>query len=256
MRTIAMINAKGGVGKTTSSMVFADVLSRKYGAKVLLIDLDPQLNTSTQMGVYEKGGLCVAHLLVDKDQDIEEVIKTSKYEGIDVIPCDKALEVANQQILMDTSTVQQLRLKKHIRKVQGRYDYCILDCPTAIKNISTINGLAFTDDVLVPMTADEYSLGGLNDILTVINDVSDYNDNIHFVGCFLTQFERANVCIAAKEHLKEALGDKAFDTHIRKAAKVKESTFGDKSLLDYAKDSTAVADYYELVEEYLAKRGE
>ena len=74
MRTIAIINAKGGVGKTTSALVIADILSREYGKKVLVIDLDPQLNTSRQMGVYTPGGLCVAHLLVDKTLDVRSVI--------------------------------------------------------------------------------------------------------------------------------------------------------------------------------------
>ena len=112
MRTIAIINAKGGVGKTTSALVIADILSREYGKKVLVIDLDPQLNTSRQMGVYP-GGLCVAHLLVDKTLDVRSVIMRSPvYDRIDVIPCDKALDAANMQVLMETSTMQQLRLRK------------------------------------------------------------------------------------------------------------------------------------------------
>ena len=91
MRTLALINAKGGVGKTTSALVMADILHREHGKRVLVIDLDPQLNTSKQMGVYEAGGLCVAHLLVDKTVDVRQVIKASPvYDGVDVIPCDKA----------------------------------------------------------------------------------------------------------------------------------------------------------------------
>ena len=128
MRTIAIINAKGGVGKTTSALVVADILSREYRKKVLVIDLDPQLNTSRQMGVYTPGGLCVAHLLVDKTLEAHAVIKHSPvYEGIDVIPCDKALEAANMQVLMETSTMQQLRLKRSMKQIQDDYDYCILD---------------------------------------------------------------------------------------------------------------------------------
>lgn len=139
MRTLALINAKGGVGKTTSALVMADILHREHGKRVLVIDLDPQLNTSKQMGVYEAGGLCVAHLLVDKTVDVRQVIKASPvYDGVDVIPCDKALEAANLKVLLDTSTMQQLRLRRALKPVMQEYDFCILDCSTAVRNFSTI----------------------------------------------------------------------------------------------------------------------
>lgn len=253
MRTIAFINAKGGVGKTTSTRIFADILAQQYKKRVLVIDLDTQLNTSKQFGVYEESCLCVAHLLVDKEQSIKEVIKTTQF-GVDVIPCDKGLDVANQQALMDTSNVLQLRLKKHIKTIKADYDFCLLDCPTSIKNVSTINGLAFTDDVLIPITADEYSLEGINDMQAVINDVAEYNDNISLKGVFITQWENTRLGKEVEMQLKNALPNVAFNTHIRKAIKMKESTFAkDESLLEFAKNSTAVADYVALVKEYLER---
>ncbi|MDD4291902.1 MAG: ParA family protein [Clostridia bacterium] len=251
MKTIAFCNQKGGVGKTTSSLVVADILASIYNKRVLIIDLDPQLNTSTGLGVYEAGAPCVAHLLVDKEYDVEKTIKHTRNKNIDVIPCDKGLDLANQQALMDTTNVLQFRLRSHIRKVRDRYDYCILDCPTAVKNVSTINGLAFTDDVIIPISADSYSLDGLKDVIKVIDDIKEYNDNIRIRGAFITVFENTNICREVEASVREALGDLAFKTHIRKCVKVKESTFAEQSLLEYAKDCTAVVDYLALVKEYL-----
>ena len=236
MRTIAIINAKGGVGKTTSALVVADILSREYKKRVLVIDLDPQLNTSRQMGVYTPGGLCVAHLLVDKTLEARSVIKHSPvYEGVDVIPCDKALEAANMQVLMETSTMQQLRLKRS-------------------RNISTINGLALTQDVLVPVTADSYSLDGVMDIVSVVEDVQDYNDGIRLTGIFLTKYEKIKACRETLEHLQSALPGLVMDTYIRKSATISASTFAEQPLLDYAGKSSAADDYRSLVREYLERR--
>ena len=255
MRTIAIINAKGGVGKTTSALAVADILSREYKKRVLVIDLDPQLNTSRQMGVYTPGGLCVAHLLVDKTLEARSAIKHSPvYEGVDVIPCDKALEAANMQVLMETSTMQQLRLKRSLKPIQADYDYCILDCPTAIRNISTINGLALTQDVLVPVTADSYSLDGVMDIVSVVEDVQDYNDGIRLTGIFLTKYEKIKACRETLEHLQSALPGLVMDTYIRKSATISASTFAEQPLLDYAGKSSAADDYRSLVREYLERR--
>ena len=222
---------------------------------MLVIDLYPLLNTSKQMGVYEPGGLCVAHLLVDKDLDVRSVIKGSPlYQGIDVIPCDKALEAANMRVLMETSTMQQLRLKRSLKEVRSEYDYCVLDCPTAVRNISTINGLAFTDDVLVPVTADSYSLDGVMDIVSVVRDVQDYNDNINLVGIFLTKYEKIKACRETLEQLQAALSGLVFDTYIRKSATISAATFAGQPLLDYAGKAAAADDYRALVKEYLERR--
>ena len=254
MRTLALINAKGGVGKTTSTLVMADILHREHGKRVLVIDLDPQLNTSKQMGVYEAGGLCVAHLLVDKTVDVRQVIKASPvYDGVDVIPCDKALEAANLKVLLDTSTMQQLRLRRALKPVMQEYDFCILDCSTAVRNISTINGLAITDDVLVPVTADEYSLGGVMDVASLVVDIQDYNDNIELRGVFLTKSEKNKACKETLRQLEEALGSLVFDTTIRKSATVSAATFEGKALLDYARTNAVVDDYRTLVHEYLER---
>ena len=197
----------------------------------------------------------MAHLLVDKTLEARSVIKHSPvYEGVDVIPCDKALEAANMQVLMETSTMQQLRLKRSLKPIQADYDYCILDCPTAIRNISTINGLALTQDVLVPVTADSYSLDGVMDIVSVVEDVQDYNDGIRLTGIFLTKYEKIKACRETLEHLQSALPGLVMDTYIRKSATISASTFAEQPLLDYAGKSSAADDYRSLVREYLERR--
>lgn len=260
MVTLAILNAKGGIGKTTSAMVIADILSREYGKRVLLIDLDSQINLSKQMEAYTPGQLCVAHLLVDKNQDIREVIQRTAYEGIDIIPSDKGLEQVNTQIQIDSTAIMQLRLKKHIMRIKKEYDFCILDCPNRLKEPAVINGLAFTDDILIPIRADDYSFDAIDDSIAIMSDVEDFNDEVRIAGIFICAWERTKNTKTAEEILAEKYGPYTMQTHIRKASAVSNATFPKdgkrQRLIDVARNSTALEDYRELVKEYLEGREE
>lgn len=248
MKTLAFLNIKGGVGKTTSSIAFAQILSKEYGKKVLLIDLDKQANSSKAFGCYDENGIGVAELMLSKDIIIDKVIKHSEY-GIDIIPASFNLMKANQEVLLDTIRPQQFRLRQQLESVKGNYDFCIIDCPTEV-NMATINGLAVTDEVLIPIKVDAYAFDGLSYVVSAINDIKVFNPSLKFGGCFLTSYVRSNLNKSGKEVLKETFGLECFDTHIRQTTKVGEATFK-KPLMDYAPHCTAAIDYTNLVAEYL-----
>lgn len=249
IKTISIINLKGGVAKTVSAINIAYTLVAIHGKRVLLIDNDKQGNTSKFFGLYDPEWEGLAELLTDKKMDVDNVIRKTAYEGLDVITANMNLLRANKEILMDVSRPQQTRLRKKIESVKDRYDYVIIDNAPDI-NMTVVNALVASDDVLVPIKVDQFSFDGLEQIIDQIDDVSEFNSDIRFVGCFVTMFQRSSVNQQGAE-LLEQHGYPIFSTRIRKTVKVDEMTFTGKPLLEYAKRSTACVDYVALVNEYL-----
>ncbi|WHP40743.1 ParA family protein [Lysinibacillus boronitolerans] len=249
MRVISIINLKGGVAKTVSAINIAHILAAMHGKRVLLIDNDKQGNTSKFFGLYDPEWEGLAELLTDKKMDVDNVIRKTAYEGLDVITANMNLLRANKEILMDVSRPQQTRLRKKLESVNDRYDYVIIDNAPDI-NMTVVNALVASDDVLVPIKVDQFSFDGLEQIIDQIDDVSEFNSDIRFAGCFVTMFQRSSVNQQGAE-LLEQQGYPIFSTRIRKTVKVDEMTFTGKPLLEYAKRSTACVDYVALVNEYL-----
>lgn len=250
MKIISFYNIKGGVAKTTSSLAFAQILHDVYNKRVLILDIDKQANATKSLGCYDANGLSSADLLVAKDNIVKDVIKHSQY-GIDIIPANFNLIKANRDVLLDTYRPQQIRFKYQLSAVWDDYDYCIID-HSIEDNMATINGLAITDDVLVPMKFDRYALDGMEYAFETIESVKLFNSNISFKGCFLTMAVRSNLYKSGRKELEDALGDKLFKVGISQTVKVGESTFSEP-LLSYAPKCTAAQDYLALVEEYLKK---
>ncbi|WP_235616979.1 ParA family protein [Lysinibacillus mangiferihumi] len=250
MKTISIINLKGGVSKTVSAINIAYTLVKLHGKRVLLIDNDKQGNTSKFFGLYDPESKCgLSELLTVKEIVVDNVIQQTSYEGLDIITANMNLLRANKEILMDVSRPQQTRLRKKLVSVKERYDYVIIDNAPDI-NMTVVNALVASDDVLVPIKIDQFSFDGLEQILEQIEDVSEFNSDIRFAGCFVTMYQRNNVNQQGAE-LLEKQGYPMFSTRIRKTVKVDEMTFVGKPLLEYAKRSTACVDYVALVKEYL-----
>lgn len=253
MKTIVFLNIKGGVGKTVSSINFAYILANDYNKKVLLVDLDKQANASKSMNCYDNAEYSVADLLVNKNLDVNATIIPSKYPNIDVIPASMELFKANQTVLLDVTTPQQTRLKKHFSHITKEYDYCIFDCPTDI-NIGTLNALVITDDVLIPVKFDAYSLEGIEYVLDAIENMQDFNPSLSLSGCFVTMFQNNTINKQGMEYLHSLPQLNAYNSYIRHTVKVLESTF-DAPVAKYSENSTAAKDYRALVAEYLERSG-
>ncbi|MEY9980486.1 ParA family protein [Lysinibacillus sp. RC79] len=249
MKTISIINLKGGVGKTVSAINIAYTLVAAHGKKVLLIDNDKQGNTSKFFDLHNDDDKSLADLLTDRECSIKSVIKPTTYEGLDIIPANMNLLRANKEILLDVSRPQQTRLRKALAQLNNEYDYCIVDNAPDI-NMTVINALVASDDVLVPIKVDKFAFDGLELLVDQIEDVKEFNDNIVFKGCFITMFQKNGVNVQGNEYLASSTSYPLFHTVIRKTVKVDETTFIGKPLLDYKK-STAGQDYEKLVKEYL-----
>lgn len=252
MRTISIINLKGGVAKTVSAINIAHILATVYNKRVLLIDNDKQGNTSKFFGLHSYDKKTISNLLTDSITSIEQVINPTQYENLYLIPANMELLNGNNMLVVDTSITRNYRLKKAIATVIERFDYCIIDNPPDI-NMEVINALVATDDVLVPIKADKFAFDGMDFLIKQVEDIKAINPNIKLLGCFVTMYTKSKVSQQANDFLHNNTSYPLFDTSIRKTVKVDEMTFSNIPLLEYAPKCTATKDYLSLTAEYLKK---
>lgn len=250
MKTISIINLKGGVAKTISAANIAHILSTVHGKRVLLVDNDKQGNISKMFGIHSYENPSIAELLTQRDANIDEIIAPTQFSAIDVIPANMTLLKANLEVLLDTGRPQQTRLRAAFKRV-GDYDYCVIDCAPDI-NISTINALVASDDVLIPIKIDKFAFDGLTELKEQIDNTrEDLNPGLVLRGCFVTSFQNNEVNRQGETWLRAQSDYPVFATHIRRTEKVDESTFANAPILEYSRRCGAAKDYISLVNEYL-----
>lgn len=251
MRTLSIINLKGGVAKTISSINMAHILTTVHKYKVLLIDNDKQGDASKILNRHNYEWKGTAEIMTKRDIKPVEVIQHSNYDGLDIITANMNLLTANLEVMLDQKRPQQTRFKRFLENVQSEYDYCIIDNAPDI-NISTINALVASNDVMVPITIDDFAIDGLAELVEQIeNTREDLNQNLKFCGCFITQYDRMNEADTQGEEFLKTLDYPLFQTHIRRTPKIKPSTFAREPILVYSNKCGAAYDYKALVEEYL-----
>ena len=269
MRVISIINLKGGVAKTTTTVNMAYLLAKR-GYKVLVVDNDKQGNASKAFGIYDpEDHDNVARVMLEAVPLIDLAAST-QYKNLDIVPANMDLLEANLRVIADVSRPQQTRIKKAIskksieRELQGEettsaaeeYDFIIFDNAPDV-NMSIINALVVSDDVIVPVEIDQYSFDGLDILLEQIAAVKeDFNPALSFRGCLITKYrQREEVQAQGAEVLKERCN--VFSTKIRRTEdKPKESTFAKIPLVEYSVRCGASQDYKKFVTEYLEMIGE
>lgn len=248
MKKISVLNIKGGVAKTTSAINIAAILAEK-GNKVLVVDVDAQSNLTMAFKAYDIDDLSVSDILLSKSVEVDEVVKETEYENIDILPSNISLAFTEKKILLDVTRNQQNRLKRILDKLEDKYDYCIIDCPPSL-NMITINALVASNEVIVPIKIDKFALDGLEYLLESIDEIKEeFNPSLKFRGCFVTMDTATTVNKEIKKALKNILGDKMFDTSIRQNISVVEASFEQMPVVNYKKNSNASKDYLSLVKE-------
>lgn len=250
MKTIAIANEKGGVGKTSTCAAIAAGLALK-GYRTLLIDLDAQGNLSYITGADRSKPAALEVLTGQtKPADAIQHLKTG-----DIIAGSKALAGADTFI---KETGKEYRLKEALEDLKGLYDFVIIDCPPSL-GILTINALTACDSVIVPAQADILSLQGVDQLAETIAPVKKYcNPRLQIEGILLTRYSSrsvlSNEVAQLAEQLAQRLGTRLFKTTIREAIAVKEAQISQRTIQDYAPKAKVTADYSALVDEIL--RGE
>lgn len=249
MRTIAIINLKGGVAKTTSSINIAYILTTR-GYRVLLVDNDKQGDCSRGLNRRTSDGDGIDRIMTDRHPDMDHLIHKTDYEGLDIITANLGLLTANMEVTMDRVRPQQNRLKKALQQVADQYDFCVVDNAPDI-NISVINALTAANDVLIPVEVDDNTLEGMNELLDQIQEVKEeLNPNLQNVRCFVSKYQKGNQAhIQGAEIIREQYP--AMDTTIRFSGVVARSTFMRMPVALHSSRSAATEDYEALVTEYL-----
>lgn len=252
MQTISIISLKGGVAKTTTAVNMAYILAAVHKKKVLFIDNDKQGNASKAFDRYDtEDKNTIARAMLERNLEVSEIIKKTNYESIDIITANMDLLEANLRTVVDTGRQQQTRFKKVLVAIEKDYDFCIIDNAPDI-NMSIINALVMTNDVIMPIFMDQYSFDGLNILLEQIAQVQeDFNETLNFSGCLVTQYQNNDVNNLNIEKL-QARGLPMYAQKIRRTEKkVSESTFEKKPLVEYSVRCGAAQDYKKFVVEYL-----
>ena len=260
MKTISILNLKGGVAKTFTAANMAYELYRR-GYKILLIDNDKQGNLSKSFSRYDAETVApVTKLLSGEWEEPEEIIQQTDYKGIDIITANMSLFGATWNLTKEESENQLLKYKKLGKAkveyhgdctVWGKYDYCIIDNPPDI-GLNVLNALVITDEVIVPVKLDNYALEGLDIVAEQIEDIKAFNPDIKLAGVLITSYQNTDGESAGAEWLKEQ-GRYNILGIIRYSKKVAESSFLQKPIYEYSPCCGAAQGYKKFVTAYTGK---
>jgi chromosome partitioning protein len=256
-KIIAFVNQKGGVGKTTSSINLAASLGL-LGKKTMLVDLDPQGNSSTGVGV-NKGELesSVYELLVDR-AEVKKVVAKTKFKNLYIIPASINLAGVDMELMEmarnNPEFVPQLQLKKYLGEIKDVFDYIILDCPPSLGLITT-NALAASDSVIIPVQCEFFALEGVQQLTDTISVVKEkWNPRLDILGVLLTMYERRyNVTRAVDDDVRAAFGDKVFKTVVPRNVRVSEAPSHGMPALFYDFNSTGAQAYLRVATEVVQR---
>ncbi|WP_193389113.1 ParA family protein [Rothia dentocariosa] len=253
-RIISMVNQKGGVGKTTSTINLGAALA-ECGRKVLLVDFDPQGALSAGFGTNpHELELTVYNVMMDRKVDINDVILPTDIENIDLLPANIDLSAAEVQLVNEVAREQVLA--SALRKVQNEYDVILIDCQPSL-GLLTVNALTASHGVIIPLICEFFALRAVALLVDSIEKVQDrLNPDLEITGVLATMFDART--IHSKEVLAriiDAFGDKVFDTVIKRTVKFPDATVSAEPILSYASNHTGAQAYRQVARELIYKSG-
>ena len=251
---IAVANQKGGVGKTTTAVNLAACIAERR-KKTLLIDLDPQANATSGLGLEKKSGQSIYRALLGEGA-LEQLIQPTAIDRLEVVPSE--LDLAGSEVDVARSDRYLHRFKEAMAPVvlSGRYDYILVDCPPSL-GILTMNALTGADSLLVPIQCEYYALEGLSVITRVIQQLRDSgaNPNLQLEGVVMTMYDtRTNLSQQVVQEVVTHFGDKVFETMIPRSVRLSEAPSFGKPIILYDKHCTGSAAYRQLAREFLKRR--
>ena len=258
-KVIALVNQKGGVGKTTSSINLAASLGY-LKKRVLLVDLDPQGNATTGVGIEKSDYDKSMYELLKGDAEIGDVIIKTKFKNLYIIPATINLAGVDFELIekhnQDSTFVKGSQLKKHLDEVKDQFDYIIIDCPPSL-GVLTTNALTAANSVIIPIQCEFFALEGVMQLLnTIILAQKNINPTLGIEGVLLTMLDcRTNLGLEVVEDIKSYFKESVYDTIIPRLIKLAEAPSHGKPIIAYAPDHIGAEAYLNLAKEGIARNG-
>lgn len=250
-KIIGVVNQKGGVGKTTTAVNLGAYLASR-GKYVLLIDLDPQANASSGIGIRadKEGDLSLYDALME-NVPVSEVIKKTSIFGYDVIPSSP--DLAGAAIELVTKEQREFALYRMLHSIRGSYDYILIDSPPSL-GLLTINGLVATEHLLIPIQCEYYALEGLGQLMKTVDLIkANITHSINTMGVVLTMYDKRNLLSRQVEkEVRRNFPGKVFNTIIQRNVELAEAPSYGQPILLYKPNSTGARNYESLTKEIIA----
>ncbi len=251
-RIIVIANQKGGVGKTTTTINLSASLA-EAGKKVLVVDMDPQGNTSSGLGLEKDAVENTAYELLLGECSVKDAIQKDIYENLSIISAN--INLSGAEIELIEKEEKEFLLKKALQQVKSEYDFILIDCPPSL-NMLTINSMSAGDSVLVPIQCEYYALEGLSQLTHTVELVKDrLNPNLEIEGIVFTMFDaRTNLSVQVVENVRENLDKKIFDSIIPRNVRLAEAPSYGVPVIEYDPRSAGAEAYRRLAQEVIEKQ--
>ena len=248
-KIISFANQKGGVGKTTTCINLAAYVAA-MGKKVLVLDLDPQGNATSGLGIEKDKDLKTIYDLISGDTDVNDVIKQTIVENLDIIP--STVDLAGAEIEMVQMPQREKIIKGILDPIKDSYDFIMIDCPPSL-GLITVNSLTASDSVIIPITCEFFSLEGLTQLMNTIKLIKYHlNPSIDIEGVVMTMKDkRSNLTAQVSDEILKFFGKRAFFTYIPRNIRLAEAPSHGEPILIYEPSSKGAEAYMSLAEEFL-----
>lgn len=253
-KIIAFANQKGGVGKTTTAINLASYVA-SMGKKVLILDVDPQGNASSGVGVEKDGELKTLYNIVEYEVPVSEVVKTTSVAGLDIIPA--TVDLAGLEIDLVQLKDREYYIKNILDEVSSVYDYIFIDCPPSL-GLLTVNALTASNSVIIPIQCEFFALEGLSQLMNTIKLIKKHlNPELDIEGVVLTMKDnRSNLIQQVSAEIHKFFGKKVFQTAIPRNIRLAEAPSHGEPIVVYDKNSKGGQAYQQLAEELLIRNGD
>lgn len=251
-KTVSVINQKGGVGKTTTAVNLSAAVGA-LGKKVLLVDIDPQGNSTSGYGINKREIKASTYDMLINGEKASEVLIKTKFKNVDVLPSD--MNLAGAEVEMIALEKRESLIKMSLAQIWENYDYIFLDCPPSL-GLITINALCASDSFLVPIQCEYYALEGLAQLMATVRQIKRlYNPQLELEGVLLTMYDgRLNLTNQVVEEVKKFFPKKVYSSTIPRNVRLSEAPSYGEPIMYYDNSSKGAAAYASLAEEFLNKQ--